>query len=156
MYREKPIFYGLGNFCFDNPLKRNSIWNEGFMVAIDFSKDGVKYDIIPYRQNDQFVGVKPTKDNSFFEHLKQLNSTIASKEKLLSSVQDFYHNNTMEMIARYQPFSNRVFNKLFRMGIMPSLVSKKRLLAIWNWIECEAHQDNQVYSFKDYLSRHSK
>ena len=34
-YKGKPIVYGLGNFCFDSSY-RNSIWNEGYLAAIDF------------------------------------------------------------------------------------------------------------------------
>lgn len=83
--------------------------------------------------------------------MEYLNSIIASNDKLQLAVHEFYQSNTKEIIARYQPYSNRVFNKLFRMGIMPSFVSKKRFLTIWNWIGCEAHQDNQIYSFQDYL-----
>lgn len=36
IYNNKYIFYGLGNFCFDNPVKRNSIWNEGYMLSLNF------------------------------------------------------------------------------------------------------------------------
>ena len=35
IYLGKPIFYGLGNLCFDRSDKRNSIWNEGFLLELD-------------------------------------------------------------------------------------------------------------------------
>lgn len=49
IYKGKPIFYGIGNFCFDHYTKRNSIWNEGYMVNLNF-ENGVSFDIIPYIQ----------------------------------------------------------------------------------------------------------
>lgn len=38
IYKNKPIFYGLGNFCFDiQPQKHDSIWNYGYMVQFNGS-----------------------------------------------------------------------------------------------------------------------
>ena len=34
VYYDKPIFYGLGNFCFDEPQMRHCGWNEGYMVRL--------------------------------------------------------------------------------------------------------------------------
>ena len=47
VYRGKPIFYGLGNFCFDRPGKV-STWNEGYLVALD-TLDST-FMVIPYNQ----------------------------------------------------------------------------------------------------------
>ena len=38
-YKGSPIFYGLGNFLFDNSDFRPQPWNEGYLVELDFSKD---------------------------------------------------------------------------------------------------------------------
>ena len=45
VYNSKPIFYGLGNFCFDRPGKV-STWNEGYLVALD-TLDST-FMVIPY------------------------------------------------------------------------------------------------------------
>ena len=37
VYKGKPIFYGLGNFCFDWEGRRNSIWNQGYAITLTFS-----------------------------------------------------------------------------------------------------------------------
>ena len=39
IYNGKPIFYGLGNFYFDNPCKRNDKWNEGLLLQMEISKE---------------------------------------------------------------------------------------------------------------------
>lgn len=51
-YHGKPIFYGLGNLCFDNISKRgDDIWNEGYMVSLDFDKSRKpSYTLYPYIQ----------------------------------------------------------------------------------------------------------
>ena len=38
MYKGKPIVYGLGNFCFDNPNYRETKWNEGYMAVLTLEK----------------------------------------------------------------------------------------------------------------------
>ena len=41
IYNGKPIFYGLGNFCFDRFDKRNSSWNNGYLVELIFEGDQI-------------------------------------------------------------------------------------------------------------------
>ena len=37
-YNGKPIMYGLGNFCFDEGLKKTKQWHEGYIVEISFTE----------------------------------------------------------------------------------------------------------------------
>lgn len=39
IYNGKPIYYGLGNFCFDWDGKRDSMWNVGYMVALNVDRN---------------------------------------------------------------------------------------------------------------------
>lgn len=56
MYNGKPIYYGLGNFCFDWDAKRNCMWNDGYLVVLD-TKDSKKSQVIPYTQCNDTVSV---------------------------------------------------------------------------------------------------
>jgi poly-gamma-glutamate capsule biosynthesis protein CapA/YwtB (metallophosphatase superfamily) len=38
VYKEAPIFYSLGNFCFDWEGLRNLPWNKGMIVRLGFEK----------------------------------------------------------------------------------------------------------------------
>ena len=49
VYNNKPIFYGLGNFCFDWPERNSEKWNHGYMVCLDLNKT-IGFKIIPYKQ----------------------------------------------------------------------------------------------------------
>lgn len=44
----------------------------------------------------------------------------------------------------YQPYENRILNKLYRMHLLPSFVSKRKILQIINYLSCEAHRDKQL------------
>ena len=51
IYKEKPIFYGLGNFCFDWIGKRNGMWNEGLLLSLTLDLNHKRqFVLIPYRQ----------------------------------------------------------------------------------------------------------
>ena len=50
IYQEKPIFYGLGNFCFDSFREQPvSQWNYGYAVKLTVDKK-ISVDLIPYTQ----------------------------------------------------------------------------------------------------------
>ncbi len=52
VYQGKPIFYSTGNFLFDAPIHRNSIWNTGMAVTLNFSQDKVGFEQTYFRQCD--------------------------------------------------------------------------------------------------------
>ena len=50
LYRNGYIFYGLGNFCFDDKKKRNQKWNYGYMLGLSFTPDIIDFTLHPYIQ----------------------------------------------------------------------------------------------------------
>ena len=56
VYKEKPIFYGLGNFIYDWPGKINSPWNSGYVVRLDISEK-IGFEIIPFEQCNEKPGI---------------------------------------------------------------------------------------------------
>ena len=49
VYKNAPIFYGLGNFIFPRDGKPTS-WNIGLIVQIEFDNENIGWKIIPFRQ----------------------------------------------------------------------------------------------------------
>lgn len=148
VYDGKPIFYGLGNFCFDEPNSRNSIWNEGYMVTIDFSKDAKPaYTLYPYTQCNEQVGVKMmTERAAFDEKITELNRIIAGPPKLQEATETYYDSCSSAMLNMMEPYSNRLLNKLYRMGLLPTTFKGKHLLVVYNHIRCEAHFDKMDHA----------
>ena len=79
LYNNGLIFYGLGNFCFDDLHHRNSIWNEGYMVQLRLEQDNVSFELHPYKQ----CGATPTvqllnenERNLFDEKIKKLKNDM--------------------------------------------------------------------------------
>ena len=148
-YKGKVIIYGLGNLCFDSPQKVNDPWNEGYMAMLEFESGKVKINqLLPYVQCNENIGVYLLDKKEFNNRINEINEIIKSSQRLKDAEDNYYALFSNHILNLYQPYENRFLKRLFKKGLLPSLVSKKRLLAIWNFIECEAHRDKQLFAFK--------
>ena len=149
VYNGKPIFYGLGNFCFDDPKSRNSIWNEGYMVILSFEQKQIGYELIPYIQCNEKPSVELVNNRNVFDkNIEKLNTIIHDTKELKRQVDEYYDSTVPSMLLMHQPYENRILNKLYRMHLLPSLVSKNRFLMLLNYINCESHHDKHVFALK--------
>ena len=152
VYNGKPIFYGLGNFCFDDPKSRNGIWNEGYMVILSFEQKHIGYELIPYTQCNEKPSVELVNDRNVFDkNIEKLNTIIHDTKELKRQVDDYYSSTAAGMLLMHQPYENRILNKLYRMNLLPSLVSKAKYLRLLNYIYCESHNDKHVFALKKHF-----
>lgn len=146
-YKEKPIVYGVGNFCFDNSL-RNSPWNEGYIVLLDFDNLKVSIEVIPYIQCNDKPGVFLLDDRATFDNkLSEINTIITDNKKLKKKIVSYYESCRESIALTYEPYSNRYLTKLRRCKLFPSFISKHKYLTLLNLTECEAHRDKVLYMF---------
>ena len=154
VYNEKPIFYGLGNFCFDDPKCRNSIWNEGYMVILSFEQQQIGYELIPYTQCNEKPSVELVKDRTAFDKsIERQNAIIRDKQVLNKRVVAYYNSTASGMLLLHQPFENRFLNKLYRMRLFPLMISRKKILRLLNYINCESHFDKHVFSLQQLIEK---
>ncbi len=146
IYKGKIIVYGTGNFCFDWNGKRKSSWNEGYIVQIQIEDDGSQHLImVPYRQCDDEVGVFPMTSteelNLFHEEIERINGIISDDKKLREEYNfwiDNHENNTRMTLSIY---STRLLRILLKHGLLPAFLTKKRMVLMYNHINCESHQE---------------
>lgn len=151
IYKGKPIFYGLGNFCFDAPNMRNSIWNEGVMVKLSFSKD-IKYDIIPFRQCSDQPCIEILPQGTYSKKMNELNDIIRDERKLKHTTDSYYSDSIKQYSNIFEPIQNRFYIACKRRGWLPSLITKRRKLLAANYIGCESHRDKLLsYLFNNHL-----
>ena len=154
MYKEKPIFYGLGNFCFDEEGLRNCSWNEGYMVMLEFTDSGIGYELYPYTQCNEKAAVSLMIDKvSFLKGIDKFNNVIKNPSLLKEECDKYYMSTTEFYNTMLQPYENRVLNKLFRMGGLPSVTSKRKKTWMLDHINCESHHDRFVFALKQILSK---
>ncbi len=145
VYKGKPIFYGLGNFCFDLPSKRSGIWTEGYMVMIDFKEQSPSFQILPFSQCADNPRIEMLDRNAFNDRLSELNEIINNPNKLQSQVDEYYASCDDQYSSIFEPIRNRYYLGAKHRGWLPSFISKKRKTIAANFIVCEAHRDKLVH-----------
>lgn len=150
VYKKKPIFYGLGNFCFDNPFKRSSIWNEGFLVQVDLGEEEVKFELFPYTQCDKMVGVHmmdETHKYNFYKSIEEKNNIIQNNKLLKAEFIKFSKIRRNDLLIGVMPYKSRIMRYLAYKGVIPSFFGRDRAKLLFNYVNCESHLD----TFKLFL-----
>lgn len=150
-YNNGVIFYGLGNFFFpdDNPSIAR-IWNEGFILEIDFNDSIITFELYPYFQcigNRKVCLMEDENKKLFIKNINDLNKIISNRTNL----ENFNFKWRRETQNAYKislaPYSNKYFRWIWKKGLLPSGLSQNKLSRLINFIECESHRDRYV----DYL-----
>jgi hypothetical protein len=143
-YNKGVIFYGLGNFIFDNLNYKNHQWNFGFAVQLNFKLDSLDFKIIPYKQCNEQTGLvllNEEENKEFKNKLKHLNEAINSNKILKAELNSFAERTEKLYLAYLQPYSNRILKGLFKRGIIPSLYNTNKYRLLLNIIRCESHHE---------------
>lgn len=145
VYKEKPIFYSLGNFCFDWPGLQNSTWNKGMILRLIFDKkSGVQFEYNLVQQNDSQIGVRIMDEHSYTEQLnelKRLNEIIGDDDELTKAFSKYAETLRPIMLSRIQPYRHWILVALHKRGFLPDImrVLKKRMIKIL--VQCESHRE---------------
>lgn len=145
VYNGKPIFYGLGNFCFDRKGNWGTKWYEGLMVILSFEKDKVGYEIIPFKQCFEKPSVEILVKGAYDIPIIELNKILRDKKRLAAETEKYYASAEDKMSEVFEPCNGRYYLAAKRRGWLPSLISKKRKLLAENLICCESHRDKMLY-----------
>lgn len=151
IYNNHPIFYGLGNFCFDTLNERKGIWTEGYCVSLSLENKIVNFKLIPYIQCASVPGVELLPENAFDERINELNAIIANTESLKKALADYYKESASNYGDIFEPYRNRYLYAAKHRGWFPSLISKHRGYMISNYILCESHRDKLLWWIKNNL-----
>jgi poly-gamma-glutamate synthesis protein (capsule biosynthesis protein) len=143
IYKGTPIFYGLGNFIFDKPLKRNQPWNYGYAVELNLTGNLI-FNIIPYDQCGKNIGITLLNDKEkqlFNYNIERLNSIIMDDEKLSMEFEKYCKRVKKVYFSHIEPHSIKLLHSLRNRKLLPSLLSKKKKTLYLNLMRCESHRD---------------
>ncbi len=150
VYNDAPIFYSLGNFCFDWEGMRNLPWNKGMIVRLHFEKGKpITFEKEFVSHNTDEVGIRllTSEEKKMIEnHQEQLNSIIADDAKLQSAFDEYVQKWKPVMNTWIQPYKGKYLPSLYKKGLLPSIITKNKKLLFTNLIRCEAHRDILINS----------
>lgn len=157
-YEGKPIFYGLGNFCFDWNGRRDSAWNQGYMVELDLNEGEVSFKLHPYEQcnNEPVVTLMDGVATEGFERqIKELNSIIDNDEILEAHYAEFCHKRKSTILSPFTPYLSSYARIATVHNLLPRLIPKNKLLGQMNYIDCESHRDVLLRVLNEQIEKYN-
>lgn len=148
VYRDKPIFYCLGNFIFEtaNPP---SGWDQGYMVELKFdasTKTLLDRNLVPYQQSVAVGGIKLLENaerDKFLAGIQLMNATLEDNAQWMSQWQSWVKvRGNSYLRNQYSPVNFKGLGVLWRRPIVEKLFfNKKNTLKKLNLIRCESHRE---------------
>lgn len=145
-YEGKTIVYGQGNFIFDRG--NDEFWNSGMLIELEIIEgniSGVEYIPIEKADGRYVCGQKKVLDD-FFKRSREICDPIFVKKT--------YGDYCLKNVGQYLKIfhgHNLLQRMMFKFGYelkIPFHHSKNDLIAIRNYIECEAHQELMIEALK--------
>jgi len=145
-YNHGLIFYGLGNFLYDNVRYCDNYWNDGIIVQIILGQKEYDYNLIPIRQSDKIPGSRLAVNDykkRINESIFMLNEKIVDDLIIADEFKKFCMKKSTRIVydAFVQPYSNLYLTALFKRKLLPSLITRKKKRLLSNIIRCESHRD---------------
>lgn len=144
VYDGAPIFYGLGNFLFDNGSQHESEWNRGLGVTLVLGKSGVEFELHLFDQCGSEIGIRECKGSESEKRLVDIemqNRVIADADLLEKEFEQLLLGKRRMYRSHLFPSSNRLLQFLYNRGWFPELISKRKKRLYLNLIRCESHRD---------------
>ena len=153
-YNGKPIFYGIGNFCFDYPGLQKPLWKYGMAITLQLIENSISYKLIPFSQCAEHPGIKelsPDELADFELQIRDLSNIILNDKELSNNFENYMVSRYSEMELPLTPYSNRYLLSAYLRNLLPSFLTKKRIMPLLNHVECESHRDIFVKYLQNYL-----
>ena len=147
VYHEKPIIYGIGNFCFDDNRSVDTKWNYGYMVKIEFNND-ITIENLPYEQCADQPRICLIDKKTFQNRIEEINKIISNLAEFRCHINNYYDESQKGLKIGLFPISNIYVRILFYRKIISPVFPKKWLLRLENYVKCESHRDKLLYMLK--------
>ncbi len=161
IYKNVPIFYGLGNFLFDSDLN-SSGWSEGLLLNLqitDDTKKDITWKLIPFKQcrgNKKVDLLEGSEKADIEKKIEYINSIINDKEKLKEKFDHLVNHKKKEVLSM---LSTSYFFKykylrsaIKKLGLESFFLRREQLKSILNHARCEAHRDITFEILNNYLN----
>lgn len=143
VHHDKPIFYGLGNFCFDKQSS-NDLWQKGFAVQLSFSKEGIWYNLYPYLQCGVIPNIfllKEKESVTFFDKIDGINRIVVNSDALEKSFDNYIKIVKSSRLLNLEPIYSRYVRILQDKRLLPRQIVGRSMRDWCVRLTCESHND---------------
>lgn len=148
IYKNKPIVYSIGNFCFDKIFNKK-FWNQGLLASLEIEENKIHLQVKQIQYDYETHIVNFSNDSSFDTFCNLINQNFINEEQYISivnkkclSLQQWY-----QKLFEYSGFFRPSIKKYLR--IILSMIKRKYILKqeltfdnthFINNIRCETHR----------------
>lgn len=152
-YLDSNIIYGQGNFIFD--MAENEFWNSGLLIEIEIE---TKLDInfIPIVKKGNVIRLaKGDKANEILEKFHKRSEEILKEGFIEETYVKFAKqriNRYLTKLSGFSKWKSRIDRHIFKNKLIKKKYSKKKLLAIKNYIKCESHNELLISGIESIIN----
>lgn len=155
-YQNGTIVYGQGNFLFDH--SESEFWQTSLLIQLAIDKNDLTIEYIPLVKNKNAVCLAEGQQKSkILDGFKDRSQKI----KQANFIENEYKKFSMTHINNYLrggvpcgfSFFVKVANKVIKSKLFIKLVGKKNKLAVYNYLNCEAHRELYLQGLQIYLDK---
>lgn len=146
VYKNVPIFYGLGNFIFECPFTDvPDSWYTGLMLLLNInSEERISFELKPFYQFKEGPGLKfleGSEKNAVMKEIDLYSEIIKDKRNLQQKWDEFSEKNRHYYYTELAGLG-KIRRKLYRFPFIRKLIFPlKRKIVLYDLIKCEAHND---------------
>ncbi|WP_280770893.1 CapA family protein [Salipaludibacillus daqingensis] len=141
-FKGSTIVYGQGNFLFDYS-KKNEFWETSLLIKLNFT-NVLTVDYIPLVKKDNGVRLAVDKGEHILKEFQLRSKEILEEGFIEEKYQEFAKESFQSYIRKLSGFNKwltRIDRRLLNGMLLRNKYSRKKLLAIENTIESEAHRE---------------
>lgn len=153
-YKDSTIVYGQGNFIFD---KSNSeFWQTSLIVKFEIENNKVHIDYIPIIKKDNMIRLaKGENSQKILDSFNKRSRDILTEGYIEEQYREFAQKNIDNYLRYFSGFNkwiSRIDRYLLKDFLVKIKYNKKKLLALQNYIECEAHRELVLTGLKGEIN----
>lgn len=155
VYQGKPIFYGLGNFCFDANKKDGDLWGQGYLSLLQFGQGGIEFTIVPYYQCGEKVGVFVNPQDlseNFNNKLSEINQVIQESDSLQARFHSRVNSIYEYRMLALEPFYNKYIRTLQQKKLLPRLIREDAKKSMLMRVRCDSNRETLLAVLKKYFN----
>lgn len=126
------IIFGQGNFIFAKKYAQFATWGDGFVVVADVTKDGVKYEYVPYEWHE--LGIRAVENAQFMQGFKERSEQIKDYKVV--------EENFAEMAAR--TVLGRYVKHMTKKELDADTLKAEYGNGLYHFAECEVHRETLI------------
>jgi len=146
-YEKSTIVYGQGNFL----LRNSEYWDTSLLIRVNINKD-INIDYIPIVKKGNCIRLADEEEmTEILNSFQHRSIELLNEDYLEQKYQEFAKANLQTYLRKISGLGRLFFsidNRLFNGKLLKKIYNKKKLLALQNYIECEAHRELLIAGLK--------